>query len=65
MFLFEQEPLNFRVGVSIHNLTKKYDDSKVAVDNLSINFYESQITSFLGHNGKFFTIIFFTANTFI
>ncbi len=61
MFLFEQEPLNFRVGVSIHNLTKKYDDSKVAVDNLSINFYESQITSFLGHNGKFFTKIFLTA----
>ena len=52
VYLFEQEPLNLRVGVSIHNLTKKYSDSKLAVDNLSINFYENQITSFLGHNGE-------------
>lgn len=49
--LLEQEPLNLPVGVSIQNLTKVYDDSKLAVDDLSINFYESQITSFLGHNG--------------
>ena len=50
-YLFEQEPLSLPVGVSIQNLTKKYTDSKLAVDNLSINFYENQITSFLGHNG--------------
>ncbi len=49
--LLEPEPLNLSIGVSVQNLTKKYDDSKLAVDNLSINFYESQITSFLGHNG--------------
>jgi ABC-type lipopolysaccharide export system ATPase subunit len=49
--LFEPEPLNLKVGVAIRNLTKKYSDSKLAVDNLSINFYENQITSFLGHNG--------------
>jgi len=58
VYLFEQEPLNLRVGVSIHNLTKKYSDSKLAVDNLSINFYENQITSFLGHNGKLNNIKF-------
>ena len=50
-FLFEQEPLNLPIGVSIQNLTKIYNDSKLAVDNLTINFYENQITSFLGHNG--------------
>ena len=50
-YLFEQEPLNLTIGVSIQNLTKKYNDSKLAVDNLSINFFENQITSFLGHNG--------------
>jgi ABC-type multidrug transport system ATPase subunit len=50
-YLFEPEPLNLPIGVSIHNLTKKYSDSKLAVDNLSINFFENQITSFLGHNG--------------
>lgn len=49
--LFEPEPCNLPVGVSIRNLTKRYSDSKLAVDNLSINFYENQITSFLGHNG--------------
>jgi ABC-type multidrug transport system ATPase subunit len=32
-------------------MTKVYSDSKMAVDNLSIYFYENQITSFLGHNG--------------
>lgn len=49
--LFEREPHNLKIGVSIKNLTKRYGDSKLAVDNLSINFYENQITSFLGHNG--------------
>lgn len=49
--LLEQEPLNVPIGVSVQNLTKIYEDSKVAVDDLSINFYENQITSFLGHNG--------------
>ena len=49
--LFEQEPLNLKIGVAIRNLTKEYSDSKRAVDNLTINFYENQITSFLGHNG--------------
>ncbi|CAF0720825.1 unnamed protein product, partial [Brachionus calyciflorus] len=49
--LLESEPSNLKIGVSIRNLFKKYSDSKLAVDNLSINFYESQITSFLGHNG--------------
>lgn len=49
--LFEPEPSNLPVGVSIRNLTKRYSDSKLAVDNLSINFFENQITSFLGHNG--------------
>jgi ATP-binding cassette subfamily A (ABC1) protein 1 len=49
--LIEQEPINSRVGVSIKNLTKIFDKSRIAVDNLTLNFYENQITSFLGHNG--------------
>ena len=40
------------MGVEIHGLTKVYDDKKVAVENLTINFYQNQITSFLGHNGE-------------
>lgn len=49
--LFEPEPSNLNIGVAIRNLTKRYSDSKLAVDNLNLNFYENQITSFLGHNG--------------
>lgn len=48
----EAEPKNKKLGMSIKNLKKVYSEGKkLAVDNLSINFYEGQITSFLGHNG--------------
>eukprot|EP00605_Chrysophyceae_sp_TOSAG23-4_P001018 GSChrysophyteH1.ASY1.ANO1.1119.1 assembled CDS len=43
------------VAVSIQNLTKTFarDDGGTfrAVDNLRVDFYKNQITSFLGHNG--------------
>ncbi|BES89471.1 ATP-Hypothetical protein cassette sub-family A ABC1 member [Nesidiocoris tenuis] len=48
---FETEPTRLYAGVQIKNLTKVYGNGKVAVDDLSMNFYEDQITSFLGHNG--------------
>uniref|UniRef100_H2XS46 ABC transporter domain-containing protein n=1 Tax=Ciona intestinalis TaxID=7719 RepID=H2XS46_CIOIN len=47
----ENEPTHLKLGVSIKNLKKVYSNGKVAVDDLSLNFYESQITAFLGHNG--------------
>uniref|UniRef100_A0A8B9F107 ATP binding cassette subfamily A member 1 n=1 Tax=Amazona collaria TaxID=241587 RepID=A0A8B9F107_9PSIT len=48
----EEEPTHLSLGVSIQNLVKVYrDGKKVAVDGLTLNFYEGQITSFLGHNG--------------
>ena len=50
----EVEPTHLRCGVALHNLVKEYgtaDGKKVAVDGLSLNFYEGQITAFLGHNG--------------
>uniref|UniRef100_A0A674IQN4 ABC transporter domain-containing protein n=1 Tax=Terrapene triunguis TaxID=2587831 RepID=A0A674IQN4_9SAUR len=50
--LVEQPPAHLRPGVSIRNLVKIYrNSSKVAVNGLSLSFYEGQITSFLGHNG--------------
>ena len=49
--LFEPEPLNLVAGVVIRNLTKRYADAKTAVNTLSLNFYQDQITAFLGHNG--------------
>ncbi|GFT33344.1 phospholipid-transporting ATPase ABCA1 [Nephila pilipes] len=48
---FEDEPQDLKLGLSIHHLTKVYSNKKLAVDDLSLNFYEGQITSFLGHNG--------------
>uniref|UniRef100_A0A8D0GPA7 P-type phospholipid transporter n=1 Tax=Sphenodon punctatus TaxID=8508 RepID=A0A8D0GPA7_SPHPU len=50
--LVEEPPAQLHLGVSIRNLVKIYrSSSKVAVNGLSLNFYEGQITSFLGHNG--------------
>lgn len=49
---FEAEPNHLKLGVSIRNLRKVYSmGKKLAVDGLNLNFYEDQITSFLGHNG--------------
>ncbi|XP_018099248.1 phospholipid-transporting ATPase ABCA1 isoform X2 [Xenopus laevis] len=48
----EEEPSHLPLGVSIQKLVKIYRNGrKVAVDGLTLNFYEGQITSFLGHNG--------------
>nr|XP_040569768.1 phospholipid-transporting ATPase ABCA1-like [Lepeophtheirus salmonis] len=47
----EEEPKHLPCGISVQNLHKVYPKGKVAVDDLSLNFYEDQITSFLGHNG--------------
>ncbi|OXB61593.1 hypothetical protein ASZ78_006281 [Callipepla squamata] len=50
--LVEEPPAQLQPGVSIRNLVKVYrSSSHVAVDGLSLDFYEGQITSFLGHNG--------------
>lgn len=46
----EPEPTDLTLGVSLCGITKVYG-SKTAVDNLSLNFYEGNITSLLGHNG--------------
>ncbi|CAL8357983.1 unnamed protein product [Merluccius merluccius] len=48
----EEEPSHLEPGVYIENLVKVYrHGKKLAVDGLSLGFYEGQITSFLGHNG--------------
>ena len=49
---FEKEPTKNALGVSVRNMSKQYRrGKKLAVNKLSLNFYEDQITSFLGHNG--------------
>lgn len=46
----EDEPENGKIGIKIQNLSKKYGH-KYAVNKLSLNMYEDQITVLLGHNG--------------
>jgi ABC-type uncharacterized transport system ATPase subunit len=46
----ETEPFHLPVGISIKGLTRKFKE-KTAVNNLSLNFFEGQITALLGHNG--------------
>jgi ATP-binding cassette subfamily A (ABC1) protein 3 len=52
---FEQEPVGLNCGIKIRNMTKIYQrccrKQKVAVNDLSLNMYEGQITALLGHNG--------------
>ncbi|XP_067462482.1 retinal-specific phospholipid-transporting ATPase ABCA4-like isoform X2 [Thunnus thynnus] len=49
---FESDPVGLVLGVQIQDLVKVFHGrSRPAVNCLNINFYESQITSFLGHNG--------------
>ena len=38
-------------ALRIRNITKKFEDGKIAVDNLNINFYKDEIFALLGHNG--------------
>ncbi|XP_072041416.1 phospholipid-transporting ATPase ABCA3-like [Amphiura filiformis] len=51
---FEADPSGVGVGISIRNLKKVFqghDGVKVAVNGMSLNMYEGQITALLGHNG--------------
>lgn len=55
----EDEPVNLPLGISIQKLNKKFTVGIIpgrrkhilAVKDLSLNFYEGQITAILGHNG--------------
>uniref|UniRef100_A0A914VWS2 ABC transporter domain-containing protein n=1 Tax=Plectus sambesii TaxID=2011161 RepID=A0A914VWS2_9BILA len=38
-------------GISFVNLTKKFGKDKLAVSHLTVDFYENEVTAFLGHNG--------------
>ena len=55
---FEEEPTHLPRGIAISRLSKTYHSGLPwqrkevkAVSDLSLNFYEGQITAFLGHNG--------------
>ena len=46
----EQEPDHLPVGISITEMSRSFKERTV-VNNLSLNFFEGQITALLGHNG--------------
>ncbi|XP_068671756.1 phospholipid-transporting ATPase ABCA3-like [Montipora foliosa] len=50
----EKEPVGLERGIEIRNLKKVFSTEKgkkVAVNGVSLNMYEGQITALLGHNG--------------
>ncbi|XP_058515523.1 ATP-binding cassette sub-family A member 2 isoform X1 [Ochotona princeps] len=48
----EEEPGHLPLVVCVDRLTKVYkNDKKLALNKLSLNLYENQVVSFLGHNG--------------
>ncbi|CAH2106426.1 unnamed protein product [Euphydryas editha] len=59
----EKDPTDLGTGVKISNLTKIYGKN-IAVNNISLNIYDDQITVLLGHNGagKSTTIAMLTGN---
>lgn len=48
---FEDDPPNHNCGIRVMNLRKVYGRKKVAVEDLTINMYDNEITVLLGHNG--------------
>lgn len=47
----ERDPIGKRAGIRVQDLRKVYANKKVAVNGLSLNMYDDQITVLLGHNG--------------
>ena len=39
-------------SIKIREIVKRYDDGKVAVNHVSLNFYRNEIFALLGHNGS-------------
>jgi ATP-binding cassette subfamily A (ABC1) protein 1 len=60
---FEADPQGLHVGIAMSGLRKVYTSGVVAVDTLTVKFYEGQITSFLGHNGAGKTTTLFVVAT--
>ncbi|XP_052619339.1 phospholipid-transporting ATPase ABCA3-like [Peromyscus californicus insignis] len=51
---FETEPADLMPGIQIKHLHKVFQENnttKIAIEDLSLNIYEGQITVLLGHNG--------------
>lgn len=47
----EEDPVGRNAGIRISNLRKVYSNKRVAVDGLTLNMFDDDITVLLGHNG--------------
>lgn len=47
---FEEDPIGRNAGIRISNLRKVYSNKRVAVDGLTLNMFDDDITVLLGHN---------------
>lgn len=48
---YESDPRNRYAGIKVNNLRKVYANKKAAVNGLTMNMFDDQITVLLGHNG--------------
>ena len=46
-----KEMINPKDSLKIRELVKRFDDGKVAVNHVNLNFYKNEIFALLGHNG--------------
>jgi len=46
-----KDMVNPKDSLRVKKLVKKFDDGKVAVDHVDLNFYKNEIFALLGHNG--------------
>ena len=46
-----KEMTNPKDALRIRELVKKFDDGKIAVNHVNLNFYKNEIFALLGHNG--------------
>jgi len=47
----QRDDLDASVGATMTNVSKVYDENKVAVSNISLSFPKDQVTCLLGRNG--------------
>lgn len=55
---FESEPMNKPIGIEIHQLTKKFKSDKAAVNKLTLNIYDNQISKLFGIYFSILQLIF-------
>jgi len=65
----EPDPVNLSAGIQTNSLHKDFKkrgkEHRIAVNNLTVNFYRGQITALLGENGAGKTTMMYVYNEYI